>query len=220
MNRDDAEEFTEALGQVMAGGWRLRAHALREGVHTAMGLTFEEWSEQRLGGYVRMSIPERREAVAELADEGLTQRQIAAVVGVSQKTVSDDVRAEQNHSPEPNPVTDTQVDELPDVEPEQNHSPEPEASEVVEAEPPRPEPSAEEIAEREAVRHRRIEERERLESLERDRNRLRMVISGWPTMRRTILPDEDDAAEIIDGLGEGDRLALKEIIEEIRGDRP
>ncbi len=61
MNRDDAEEFTEALGQVMAGGWRLRAHALREGVHTAMGLTFEEWSEQRLGGYVRMSIPERRE---------------------------------------------------------------------------------------------------------------------------------------------------------------
>lgn len=66
---------------------------------------------------------------------------------------------------------------------------------------------------------RRQREQERLDSLERDRGRLRMVVSGWPTMRNTILSDPGShvATEIIDGLGEGDQLALKQIIQEIQG---
>ena len=51
----------------------------------------------RLGGYVRLSIEERREAVAELAAEGMTQREIAGVLGVSQKTVDRDMDASETN---------------------------------------------------------------------------------------------------------------------------
>ena len=54
-------------------------------------MSLEEWTERRLGGYVRMSIPERREAVAELAAEGLAQREIAGVLGVGVGTVNRDL---------------------------------------------------------------------------------------------------------------------------------
>lgn len=90
---EDAEEFTASLGQFVSGSYRQIALAQRMGIPQALGLTTEEWVEQRLGGYIRMAIPERREAVKELADEGMSQRAIAAVVGVDQSTVSDDVRA-------------------------------------------------------------------------------------------------------------------------------
>jgi IS30 family transposase len=50
-----------------------------------------------------MSIPERREAVAELSRDGLSQRQIADVLGVNQATVhrdSIDANASNNRDPE------------------------------------------------------------------------------------------------------------------------
>jgi phage N-6-adenine-methyltransferase len=102
---EDAEEYTQALGQVLAGGWRQRALAWRLGVPQALGMTLEEWTEQRLGGYVRMSIPERREAVKELAEEGFTDREIAAIAGVGERTAQRDLRA-------PNDAED--LDETPD----------------------------------------------------------------------------------------------------------
>ena len=64
MDRAEAEEFTQALGQVVAGSYRLIATAQRLGVPEALGITTRKWVNQRLGGYVRMGIPERREAVA------------------------------------------------------------------------------------------------------------------------------------------------------------
>jgi hypothetical protein len=94
MNHEDAEEYTQALGQVLAGGWRQRALAWRLGVPQTLGMTLEEWTEQRLGGYVRMSVPERREAVAELADdEAVSNRNAAEILGVDEKTVRNDLRA-------------------------------------------------------------------------------------------------------------------------------
>ena len=91
MNPEDAEEYTQALGQVVSGGWRQIALGERLGVPAALGLSTREWVDQRLGGYVRMSIPERREAVAELAAEGLKQREIADVLGVGVATVNRDL---------------------------------------------------------------------------------------------------------------------------------
>lgn len=91
MNRADAEEYTEALGQVVAGSWRQILLAERLGVPEALELTTREWVEQRLGGYIRLSIPERREAVAELIEAGMEQRDIADVVGVHEATISRDV---------------------------------------------------------------------------------------------------------------------------------
>jgi phage N-6-adenine-methyltransferase len=91
VNLEDAEEYTQALGQVVAGGYRQVALGERLGVPEALGLSTREWVEQRLGGYVRMSIPERREAVAELTAEGMTQREVADILGVSHKTVDRDL---------------------------------------------------------------------------------------------------------------------------------
>lgn len=91
MNIDDAEEFTQALGQIVAGSWRQIALGVRLDVPATLGLGTREWVEQRLGGYVRLSIGERREAVAELVAEGMTQRDAADVVGVHEATVSRDL---------------------------------------------------------------------------------------------------------------------------------
>jgi hypothetical protein len=50
-----------------------------------------DWVQDRLGGYVRMGVDERREAVAELAEDGLSLREIAGVVGTSYETVNRDL---------------------------------------------------------------------------------------------------------------------------------
>lgn len=112
MNPEDAEEYTQALGQVLAGGWRQRALAWRLGVPQALGMSLDEWSEHRLGGYVRMSIPERREAVAELADEGFTDAEIAQVVGAGEATVERDLRASREAEDPKEPQVEVPVGDL------------------------------------------------------------------------------------------------------------
>lgn len=98
---EDAEEYTQALGQVVAGGWRQVALGRRLGVPQALGLTTEQWVENRLGGYVRLSVEARREAVRELKAEGLSTREAGEVLGVSNYTISTDNRAVSNLTPEP-----------------------------------------------------------------------------------------------------------------------
>ncbi|HKN42314.1 MAG TPA: hypothetical protein VJW23_00210, partial [Propionibacteriaceae bacterium] len=63
MTPEQAEEFTQALGQVFSGGWRMIAHAKEQGIPEALGLSTSDWVEHRLGGYVRLSLTERQEAV-------------------------------------------------------------------------------------------------------------------------------------------------------------
>jgi hypothetical protein len=95
MSAEDAEEYTRALGQVMSGGWRQIALAQRLGVPEAIGMTTEDWVRDRIGGYVRLGIEERREAVRELTDKtgefGLSQRQAAEVLGIGKDTVRRDL---------------------------------------------------------------------------------------------------------------------------------
>jgi hypothetical protein len=101
MDPQDAEEYTQALGQVVAGSWRQVALGKRLGVPQALGITTEEWVQDRLGGYVRLSIPERREAVAELTEEGMSTREIGDVLGVDNATVHRDQHAVADATPEP-----------------------------------------------------------------------------------------------------------------------
>lgn len=70
----------------------------------------------------------------------------------------------------------------------------------------------------EEERQQLVLEQERQESLDRDRDRIRMVVSGWSTVRNILLaqPDSELAAEIVAGLGETDRAALHQILAEIR----
>lgn len=106
MNHDDAEEYTQALGQIVSGSWRQVALAQRLGVPQALALTTQEWVEQRLGGYIRLSIPDRREAVKELtaAKEdgggGMTTREAASVLGVALGTIASDTKVVQNRTDE------------------------------------------------------------------------------------------------------------------------
>ncbi len=93
MNKDDAEEYTQSLGQIVSGSWRQIALAKRLGVPKALGLSTEQWVNDRLGGYVRMNVEDRREAVKELAGEGFSGREIGAVLGVDESTVREDKAA-------------------------------------------------------------------------------------------------------------------------------
>lgn len=92
----DAEEFTQSLGQIVAGSWRQIAWAESQGIPEALGMTTREWVEERLGGYVRLSLPQRREAVAELTEEGMSERAVADVLGVAQSTINNDRKALHN----------------------------------------------------------------------------------------------------------------------------
>lgn len=91
MNREDAEEYSQSLGQIVAGSYRQILLADRLGVPKALGLTVPEWVEKRLGGYVKMGIPERKAVVKELAAEGLSVRKIADAVGVKKSQIADDL---------------------------------------------------------------------------------------------------------------------------------
>jgi transcriptional regulator with XRE-family HTH domain len=102
MSAEDAEEYTRALGQIMSGGWRQIALAQRLGVPEAIGMTTEAWVRERIGGYVRLGLDERREAVKELTDPDgefhLSQRQAAEVLGIGQASVHRALRDDPNES--------------------------------------------------------------------------------------------------------------------------
>jgi hypothetical protein len=92
VRREDAEEYTQALGQALGAGWRQIALGQRLGVPEALGVTTRAWVQQRLGGYVRLPVEERRHAAKELTGDGLTQRQAGDVLGVNAGTVNRDLK--------------------------------------------------------------------------------------------------------------------------------
>jgi hypothetical protein len=74
-----------------------------------------------------MAIPERREAVAELAAEGHTQPEIAAIVGASQPTVSRDLQPDpQVSEPQPEIQYSDECDDQGDTSDPQVSEPQPE----------------------------------------------------------------------------------------------
>jgi transcriptional regulator with XRE-family HTH domain len=100
MNRADAEEYTQSLGQIAAGSYRQIVLASRLGVPEALGLTTADWVKDRIGGYIRMSKPDRTEAVLELTAEGMSTREIAEALGVDHGTVARDLRDVANATDE------------------------------------------------------------------------------------------------------------------------
>jgi N6-adenosine-specific RNA methylase IME4 len=149
MTPEDAEEYTQSLGQIGGGLWRQILWAQRNGVPAILGLSLREWVDDRLGGYVRMAIEERRQAVAELHAEGLTQRETADVLGVDQATVHRDLKPDDANASEPEPelVLGTMSPQDPDAnasepEPEPVELPADRADEIAElaAQAPPPEP--------------------------------------------------------------------------------
>ncbi len=91
MKKEDAEEFTQSLGQIVGGSWRQIALAKRLGVPQALDLSVDEWVNKRLGGYVKMNVEDRRRAVAELSANGESTRAIADTLGVGSTTIHRDL---------------------------------------------------------------------------------------------------------------------------------
>jgi predicted transcriptional regulator len=59
-------------------------------------MTPEQWANTYLGGYVKMELQKRREAVREMSQEGMSLRQIGDVLGVNHQTVSNDLHSVEN----------------------------------------------------------------------------------------------------------------------------
>lgn len=100
LSRDEAEEYTRNIGQVAVGNFGLMEFA-KNVLHVpeALGLSFDEWVQERLGGFVRMSVEQRRKAVANLSGEkseggyyAKTATEVAELLGISETTVKDDRR--------------------------------------------------------------------------------------------------------------------------------
>jgi predicted transcriptional regulator len=112
MSREHAEEWTKTLELSGEGLVRNYTLAYELKVHESLGLSYSDWAS-RIGGKIRLSIPDRKEASRELIAAGLSQREAAAVLGVRQSTIGrdlsepngskdDDFSKEEHSESEPN----------------------------------------------------------------------------------------------------------------------
>jgi SAM-dependent methyltransferase len=94
VNREDAEEYTQSLSQIVGASFRQIALAHRMGVPKTLGFkgkqATKDWVLERLGAYVQMQLTERKRAELELKTEGYSNRAIAQIVGVDETTVRRD----------------------------------------------------------------------------------------------------------------------------------
>lgn len=99
MSRESAEEYSSSLAQIGAGWWRQIVWAEQQGIPTLLGMDTRGWVVKYLGGYVKMLPKERREAIAELTEAGMSNRKIAQALGVAEGTVRNNKRPAQNYAP-------------------------------------------------------------------------------------------------------------------------
>jgi transposase-like protein len=97
-SREDAEEFTAGLADITAGLFKQIALGIKLKAPEALGMARADWAQDRLGGYALKAPEERREAVAELVEEGLNNSEIADALGVDEGTVRNDKKANSEDS--------------------------------------------------------------------------------------------------------------------------
>lgn len=93
----DAEEFSQTLEQSGSTFWRQILLAKKMGVPGALGMTLKQWTEERIGAKIKLSIEDRLAAINEIKGENpkITQTDIAAVLGVSHDTISKDLKNQE-----------------------------------------------------------------------------------------------------------------------------
>lgn len=125
ISRDDAERLTERIRLTAVSFMETRdklARYVREAqegrAHEALG--YRSWTEYIAQVFsdtplMRLTRDERRVIVADLAEQGMSTRAIAPVVGVHHDTVASDVRATAPvGNPTPAPPTEPTFDPTPD----------------------------------------------------------------------------------------------------------
>ena len=88
MTPEAAREYSESLGKIGSGWWRQIAWAHKQGIPGALGLTRREWAE-KYHKYLKIAPTDRRGAIAELTEQGMSQREIADTLGVSRIALVD-----------------------------------------------------------------------------------------------------------------------------------
>lgn len=92
LTKEDAEQLTQGAAKVFGGQYQQLAVLRSRGVHKLLGFDdFSEYVHERIGGYVRMSIEERRLAAKALAEEGHSTREIGEILGAGHATVARDL---------------------------------------------------------------------------------------------------------------------------------
>lgn len=91
MKREDAEEFTQSLGQIGEGWWRQAALGIRLGIPKLLGYAGPDgprrWMRERVSAHTRIASEEQERAILELTKEDMSQREIGAALGISDTTV-------------------------------------------------------------------------------------------------------------------------------------
>ena len=105
LTEEVAEKWTQSIARAIDVGYEQIDLAIQTGIPKKLGMAPRDWVNERLGGYVRLSIEARRKAVAELKAKGRSQRQIADVIGVGQQTVNKDQKPiERTSEPKESPT--------------------------------------------------------------------------------------------------------------------
>jgi hypothetical protein len=92
ISKEDAEEWTQSLGQSASGAYRQILLAIKLKVPKALGYAdTQSWVNERLGGYVRTTVEERHRIIKELNGEKLSAEKIAATIGLHSETVRRDM---------------------------------------------------------------------------------------------------------------------------------
>lgn len=82
VTREDAQEWLESLQQVGEGWYRQVALAVRANAHKALGMERREFAAQ-----IGQRMIDPREAILELHKDGMSGREVADVLGISDNTV-------------------------------------------------------------------------------------------------------------------------------------
>lgn len=187
LTADDAREYSESLGRITEGWWRLLAWSFRQGIPESLDMTRKEWAET-YHGYLKLPIPERREAVAELTAEGLNNSEIADALGVAEPTVRRDKASDSSNdeSTDSKPL-DTEGQLASDSSNDETLT----------------------WAEQEEIR----EKADRQDAVRRIAEGLQAIVSHWFKLEN--LPRNELRKEVIATLSEHDRERLQEIAHKI-----
>ncbi len=96
---DEARQLTDRIKAHVTELLPLIKEAFERRADVALGYTnWPDYCDQELRG-LRLPVAQRREAVAELAQTGMSTRAIGSALGVDHKTVSNDLRSAGENSP-------------------------------------------------------------------------------------------------------------------------
>ena len=104
---EHAEELLQTAAQHGIASWRQTALMKEMGVHLALSISLEEMVKRSFGGYMKLTLTERRNAVKEL-ESTHSVREIAEILGVGKSQVDRDIQVAKAIVPNGTPESSEQ----------------------------------------------------------------------------------------------------------------